>query len=49
MGVIDAIYGRRAIREYSPELVGETQLRTLIDAAVQAPSAEVVPVFWTGC
>lgn len=39
MDVIEAIYARRAIREYSPEPVDEAQLRALIDAAIQAPSA----------
>lgn len=39
MDVIEAIYERRAIREYSAEPVDEAQLRALIDAAIQAPSA----------
>lgn len=39
MDVIEAIYGRRAIREYTAQAIDEAQLRALIDAAVQAPSA----------
>jgi nitroreductase len=34
-----ALYSRRAVREYTPELVPEAVLRGLIDAAIQAPSA----------
>ena len=39
MELEQAIYGRRAVREYTAEAVDESQLRTLIDAAIQAPSA----------
>ena len=39
MDVRDAIYGRRAVREFTTEPVEEAALRGLIDAAVQAPSA----------
>ena len=39
MNVEKAIYGRRAVREYSPETIDETTVRILIDAAIQAPSA----------
>ncbi len=39
MELLEAIYSRRAIREYTAEPVEEAQLRSLIDAAVQAPSA----------
>jgi nitroreductase len=39
MELKDAIYGRRAVREYTPEPVTEPVLQALIDAAVQAPSA----------
>jgi nitroreductase len=39
MELLDAIYTRRAIREYTKEPVTEAQLQALIDAAVQAPSA----------
>lgn len=39
MNVLDAIYKRRAIRRFSPKGVEEQIVRTLLDAAVQAPSA----------
>ena len=39
MDLKDAIYGRRAVREYVPEPVNESVLKSLIDAAAQAPSA----------
>jgi len=39
MDVKEAIYGRRAVREFTTEPVEEAALRGLIDAAVQAPSA----------
>jgi nitroreductase len=39
MDVREAIYGRRAVREFTTEPVDEAALRRLIDAAVQAPSA----------
>jgi nitroreductase len=39
MELLEAIYSRRAIREYTADPVEEAQLRALIDAAVQAPSA----------
>ena len=39
MDVREAIYGRRAVREFTGEPVDEGTLRWLIDAAVQAPSA----------
>src|SRR5512134_860651 len=39
MDVSEAIYGRRAVREFTMEPVEEAALRGLIDAAVQAPSA----------
>jgi nitroreductase len=39
MDVIEAIYGRRAVREYTSEPVDEETLKSLIDAAIQAPSA----------
>jgi len=39
MELLEAIYSRRAVREYTAEPVEEAQLRALIDAAVQAPSA----------
>jgi nitroreductase len=37
--VIDAIYQRRAVREYTPRRVATELVETLIDAAIQAPSA----------
>jgi nitroreductase len=39
MDVREAIYGRRAVREFTAESVDEDLLRQLIDAAIQAPSA----------
>ncbi len=38
-GVLDAIYERRAIRAYTGETVARAQVETLIEAAIQAPSA----------
>lgn len=35
----EAIYSRRAVRDFTTELVDEKALRQLIDAAIQAPSA----------
>ena len=39
MELKEAIYSRRATREFKTDLVDEKTLRDLIDAAVQAPSA----------
>jgi nitroreductase len=39
MDILEAIYSRRAVREYTAEAVDEDTLRKLIDAAIQAPSA----------
>jgi nitroreductase len=39
MDLKDAIYTRRAVRDFTAEPVGETTIRELIDAAVQAPTA----------
>ena len=39
MDLKEAIYTRRAVREFTAEPVDEKTLRQLIDAAVQAPSA----------
>ncbi len=39
MTVIEAIYGRRSIRAYSPRVVEEETVRKLLQAAVHAPSA----------
>jgi nitroreductase len=39
MELMDAIYGRRAVRAYTSAPVGDDAMRTLLDAAIQAPSA----------
>ena len=39
MDLREAIYTRRAVREFTTEPVDEKTLRELIDAAIQAPSA----------
>ena len=39
MNVIDAIYGRRAVRTYAPRPVDEGTIRRLLRAATHAPSA----------
>jgi nitroreductase len=39
MDLMEAIYSRRAAREYTNVAVDEKTLRDLIDAAIQAPSA----------
>jgi nitroreductase len=39
MNVIEAIYGRRAVRAYAPRAVDDQTLRSLLLAAVHAPSA----------
>ena len=39
MEILDALYGRRSIRSYSPDPVGEDDLADVIDAAAQAPNA----------
>lgn len=39
MDLVDAIVGRRAVREYTTAGVDEPSIHRLIDAAVQAPSA----------
>lgn len=39
MDVLTAIYDRRAVRGYTQQPVAKPMLQTLIDAAVQAPSA----------
>jgi nitroreductase len=48
MDIMEAIYTRRAVREFSDEPVDETVLRQLIDAAIQAPSA-VNQQAWSFC
>ena len=39
MDLTDAIYGRRAVREYTTARVDQALMERLIEAAVQAPSA----------
>ena len=39
MSVTDAIHKRRSVRSYSPELLDHSTIRTLLDAAVWAPTA----------
>jgi len=39
MELYEAIFGRRAVREYTQEAVDEQMIRRLINAAVHAPSA----------
>ena len=39
MDVLDAIYHRRAVRDFSDRPVSVDTIRDLIDAAIQAPSA----------
>ena len=39
MDLKEAIYTRRAVREFTAEAVDQTTLRRLIDSAIQAPSA----------
>jgi len=39
MDLKQAIYGRRAVRDYTTEPLDEETIRHLIEAAIQAPSA----------
>jgi len=39
MNLKEAIYSRRAVRDFTTEAVDEAALKQLIDAAIQAPSA----------
>lgn len=39
MEVLEAIYGRHAIREYAPEMPATETMQSLVKAAIQAPSA----------
>lgn len=39
MDLMEAIYSRRAVRDYAPDPLDDQTIRTLIDAAIQAPSA----------
>jgi len=40
MTAMDAIHQRRAVRDYSPRIIDSAVIRTLLDAAVHAPTAE---------
>jgi nitroreductase len=48
MDLKEAIYTRRAVRQYTDQPVDEKMLRELVDAAIQAPSA-VNQQPWTFC
>ena len=39
MSVMDAIHRRRAVRHYAPQQIDPSTIRTLLDAAVHAPTA----------
>jgi len=39
MSAMDAIYHRRAVRDYTPQTIDQAVIRTLLDAAVHAPTA----------
>lgn len=39
MSVMDAIHHRRSVRNYTPQTIEQTVIRTLLDAAVHAPTA----------
>ncbi len=39
MNVMDVIYNRRAVRDYLPTKIGKDLIHTLLDAAIQAPTA----------
>ena len=39
IGVMDAIYKRRAVRDYTPKMVTDVAIETLLYAAIQAPTA----------
>ncbi len=39
MSVMDAIYKRRSVRDFTPEKVSETSIHMLLYAAIQAPTA----------
>lgn len=39
MSAMDAIYHRRAVRDYAPQKIDQAMIRTLLDAAVHAPTA----------
>ena len=44
MDLKEAIYARRAVRDFTAEPVIETALLELVDAAIQAPSAQATLV-----
>src|ERR1035437_10648369 len=39
MSAMDAIYHRRAVRDYAPQKIDQAMIRSLLDAAVHAPTA----------
>jgi DNA-binding IclR family transcriptional regulator len=39
MSAMDAIFHRRAVRDYAPQRIEQTVIRILLDAAVHAPTA----------
>jgi nitroreductase len=39
ISAMDAIYHRRAVRNYTPRIIGQAVIRALLDAAVRAPTA----------
>jgi nitroreductase len=39
LSALDAIYGRRSVRAYTPHTLDRSTVRALLDAAVQAPTA----------
>jgi len=39
VSLIDAIHGRRSVRAYAPQILDQATIRTLLDAAVRAPTA----------
>jgi len=39
LSALDAIFTRRSVRAYAPQVVDEATVRALLDAAVQAPTA----------
>ena len=39
MSIMEAIYGRRSVRSYTPKRLDQATIRTLLDAAVWAPTA----------
>ena len=39
MSAVDAIYHRRAVRDYTPQKIDQTTIHMLLDAAIHAPTA----------